>query len=165
MKSKKSRRMFCRACLGLGLSALAVSSVFSRHEYGKQVAENKKEEIEKTDEMIANCGLVCTGCPAYIAARTNDDSLRKKTAENWSKLFNADIRPAAINCDGCLSESKRLFAHCFECEIRKCCREKKVLNCALCPDFPCRKISDFMALVPEAESKLKEIRKKSGLSS
>jgi len=38
-----------------------------------------------SDEMLAYCGLVCTDCNAYIAKQNDDDELRRKTAEEWSR--------------------------------------------------------------------------------
>ena len=52
-------------------------------------------------------------------------------------MFKADIKAADINCDGCQSESPRLFSYCSTCEIRKCAREKKVATCAACPEYSC----------------------------
>jgi hypothetical protein len=159
MKEKQTRRAFCRTCLLLAFAGAGIAPLFGRSGSGLQNSGTHEKEEIKMAEMIANCGLVCSECPAYIATLKNDDGLRKKTAEEWSKMFHADIKAVDINCEGCLSQSKRLFSHCFECEIRKCCREKKVANCAGCPEFPCQKISDFMAMVPQAKAKLEELRK------
>jgi hypothetical protein len=38
--------------------------------------------------------------------------------------------------------------------IRKCAREKKVANCAYCADYPCQKLSAFLAQAPEAKATL-----------
>lgn len=53
--------------------------------------------------MVAYCGINCSECPAYIATQTNDDTKRKQVAEEWQKVFNPNIKPEAINCDGCTS--------------------------------------------------------------
>jgi uncharacterized CHY-type Zn-finger protein len=63
------------------------------------------------DKNIACCGLDCNQCGAYIATVNNDNELRKKTAEEWSKQYNADIKAEDINCLGCKSEV--LFGHCM----------------------------------------------------
>lgn len=111
-------------------------------------------------EMIACCGLVCTDCPAYIATQQNDDELRKKTAESWSKMLGHDVRPESVNCDGCLSQTGRLIGYCFECKIRACCLDKKLPNCASCPDYGCEKLISFINQVPEAKAKLEELRRR-----
>ena len=111
------------------------------------------------DKMIACCGLICTECPAFLATQNDDDSERKKVAEMWAKEYDVELKPANINCDGCLSENKRLIGHCMVCEIRKCCKEKQLLNCALCDDFACEKLSKYFSMAPQIKSTLEEIRK------
>lgn len=110
--------------------------------------------------MVAVCGLICTECPAYVAKKKNDSNLRKKTAEEWSKMFNANIKPKDINCDGCVSGSLILFAHCNECKMRLCAMSRKAENCGKCADYPCEKISDFIKMVPQCKDVLEEERKK-----
>jgi hypothetical protein len=110
------------------------------------------------DEMIAYCGLTCSGCPAYIAARDDDDELRKKTAEEWTKQFKSEIKPEDINCDGCLAAEGRHIAYCGMCEIRKCGMERAVENCAHCADYACDKLSKFLDQVPAARTKLDGLR-------
>ena len=72
------------------------------------------------EQMIAYCGLDCAKCDAFIATKNNDNQKRIETAKNWSKEYNAEIKPEHINCDGCMSKSNKLFNHCLVCEIRKC---------------------------------------------
>lgn len=111
------------------------------------------------DEMISYCGLTCTQCPAYIATRDDNDELRKKTADGWSKEFKAEIKPEDINCDGCLVAEGRHIAYCGMCEIRKCGMERAVENCAHCADYACQKLSDFFEKAPAARTKLDGVRK------
>jgi hypothetical protein len=80
--------------------------------------------------MTAVCGLLCNECGAFIATSSDDDEKRAEVAELWSKQYGHDIKPEDVNCDGCTSDSDRLFSHCKVCEIRKCGREKAVANCA-----------------------------------
>lgn len=109
--------------------------------------------------MIACCGLTCTECPAYLATRRDDNSERIKVAELWSRELKADIKPGDINCDGCLSESGKLFSHCSVCKIRKCAIDRRIENCAHCGEFPCRSLSFITDAVPAAKKALEEIRK------
>jgi len=109
--------------------------------------------------MIAYCGIICSECPAFRATQKDDDNKRKKVAEMWSKQFNAEFKPEDINCDGCLSESGRLFNYCMICGIRKCGREKGVKNCAYCDDYACETLNKFIGNVPEAKTTLEEIRR------
>ena len=109
-------------------------------------------------EMIACCGLICTDCGAFIATANDDDQKRAEVAKLWSEQFKVQIKPEDINCDGCLSDSDRHIGHCKVCEIRKCAREKAVVNCAYCDDYACEKLESFFKMVPDAKKKLDSIR-------
>ena len=37
-------------------------------------------------QLIACCGIDCENCDVRIATITNDDELRKKTAQKWSVM-------------------------------------------------------------------------------
>jgi hypothetical protein len=161
-----TRKQFCQSCLAMvlaglncrrplgGLAGLGVPLVFGRK--GDEV--KKTEDDQKKNRIVGACGITCSACPVYIATRTNDDALRAKTAREWSAMFHADIKAENINCDGCPSDGPRLFHHCTECEIRKCAREKKLANCAQCPEYSCQKLDAFLAQVPEARETLDELR-------
>jgi len=84
------------------------------------------------ENKIAYCGLDCEKCDAYIATKTNDDSLREKTATLWSKSNNVTITKDMINCTGCRTDGiKTQFCDRF-CEIRKCARGKNFETCGEC---------------------------------
>ncbi|MGE5678492.1 MAG: DUF3795 domain-containing protein [Pseudomonadota bacterium] len=108
------------------------------------------------DKVIACCGIECSSCDAYVATMNNDDELRRKTAENWSSMFNADIQPKDINCLGCRSEV--LFSHCLECDMRKCNIEKAQENCSKCGDYACERLEGFFQMVPDAKTALDGLR-------
>jgi hypothetical protein len=112
------------------------------------------------EKLIAACGLDCAACPAYIAARTNDEALRKKTAEEWSKSFGFDCKPEMVNCHGCLATDGVQIGHCAECEVRICAVGGKSLkNCAACGEFSsCHKLSSFFKEAPDARKNLEALR-------
>ncbi len=110
------------------------------------------------EKMISCCGINCAVCGAYIATKNNDDELRKKTAEEWSKMFNAEIDPATVNCEGCTSTGGILFQHCTVCEVRKCVMEKELKNCAGCDDYTCDIVENILSMAPEARENLEAIR-------
>lgn len=112
-------------------------------------------------DMTACCGLVCSGCDAFIATSSDDDAKRAEVAELWSKQYGQEVKAEDVNCDGCTSDSERLFSHCSVCEIRKCAREKAVANCAYCDEYVCEKLEGFFKMVPDAKKNLDAI--KSGL--
>ena len=111
-------------------------------------------------EMIAYCGLVCTGCPVFLATQSNDDEARKKVVEQWSSE-QYPLKVEDINCDGCSSAGQRHIKFCSECEVRACGIEKKVDNCAYCDDFACDKLEKLWGMISskEARGRLEEIRK------
>ena len=117
------------------------------------------EQNRGNGKLLAMCGLDCAACPAYIAHKTDDQALRVRTAAEWSGQFKVAFKPEDINCVGCLETKGPQIGHCRECEIRKCGQTHKVKNCALCPEYPCDKISKFIANVPPAEANLDEVRR------
>ncbi|HEX9896572.1 MAG TPA: DUF3795 domain-containing protein [Dehalococcoidales bacterium] len=112
------------------------------------------------DKMIAFCGFICTDCAEYLATQKNDDKERERLAGLWAeRKYRGEIKPADINCDGCLSKSGRLWVNCRNCPIRKCGLERHVKNCAYCSDYICTDLESFFSTFPEAKSNLEEIRK------
>lgn len=110
------------------------------------------------NQMTAFCGLLCNECGAFIATRNDDDEKRAEVAQLWSKQYDHDIKPEDINCDGCTSDSDRLFNHCKVCEIRKCGKEKVVANCAYCDEYACEKLEGLFKMAPDARKQLDGIR-------
>jgi len=110
--------------------------------------------------LLSYCGLNCKECGAYIATKYDDNDLRKKVSEEWSKLYNVKIKPEDINCTGCTQAGGIKFFHCENtCQIRKCAKEKEVKNCAHCKEYVCPKLQEFFDIAPEAKSNLENIRR------
>jgi hypothetical protein len=109
-------------------------------------------------KLIAACGLDCAECPAYIAAMTNDDVLRKKTAEEWSKSYGFDCKPEMVNCHGCFATDGVQIGHCAECGIRLCAIGKGLTSCAPCARYSsCEQLATFLKGVPEAKKNLEAL--------
>ena len=104
-------------------------------------------------KFLAACGLICSECPAFIATKKNDTHLREKTALEWSETHQAQIKAEDIRCLGCSNEEV-LFSYCYECNIRACCHEKGLSNCAKCFDYPCNHVEEFFQFVPETQETL-----------
>ena len=109
--------------------------------------------------MIAFCGIDCGECKALIATRKNDREMKKAIANEWSKEFGHKIEPKDINCVGCLVKDGPHINYCGVCEIRKCGRERGVVNCAYCGDYACEKLEKFFQMAPMFRATLDEIRK------
>jgi hypothetical protein len=120
----------------------------------------RKKQGGVMEEIIAYCGLLCHECGAYLATLANDDKKRALVAEQWKKEYKHDFKPEDINCTGCTSEGENLFSYCHVCEIRKCAKEKDVLTCAHCYDYPCEKLDKFFQMAPDSKTRLDEIREK-----
>lgn len=109
-------------------------------------------------KMIAYCGLVCSDCPTFLATQNNDDVARQKTAALYAEKFGLDLEPEDINCDGCITDSEILIGYCQTCEIRKCCREKDLENCAHCNDRPCEKLTRFHEFSADAKASFEALK-------
>ena len=103
-------------------------------------------------EMIAFCGLDCEKCEARIATINDDNNLRKKVADKWSKLNNIEILPEHINCLGCRGEGPKTYYCSDLCEIRKCAMSKKLESCGKCAEMnSCKIISAVLENSDEAK--------------
>ena len=109
------------------------------------------------NQLIAYCGLNCNECEAYKATLADSNKDRVRVAEKWSEEFKADIKPEDINCSCCIKEDTN-FLYCSMCGIRKCSKEKGLINCAYCPDFPCDLLTEFLKKVPSAKEMLTSIK-------
>lgn len=108
-------------------------------------------------KTIACCGINCDNCDARIATLANDTELREKTAATWKVNYGADITPEMINCTGCREEGVK-FAHCSECEIRKCADAKGFKTCASCDMLDtCDTVKNLHQYLPEALTNLKNL--------
>ena len=109
--------------------------------------------------MIAYCGIKCSDCQILLATKEDSEASRIDVAKTWSQKFGWDLKPADINCEGCLSEGGRLFNYCESCGVRQCAGEKGVETCADCNDFGCDKLKVIWELAPEAKANLVKMRK------
>ena len=111
---------------------------------------------------IAFCGLDCMKCPAYMATLSGYKYSKEKIAQEWSKVFDADIDPDDINCMGCKSKSGTCFSYCYECSIRLCALARNIDTCSDCSEYPCVDLKEFFELVYDAKQNLENFRLKKG---
>ena len=114
---------------------------------------------------MAYCGLTCSTCPIYLATRQEDPGEQARMRDEILRLCQEQYGLSytfedITDCDGCHSEGKRLFSACQACPIRNCAREKKLENCAVCPEYACEKLESFFVSEPDARSRLEAIRSK-----
>jgi hypothetical protein len=115
--------------------------------------------VDQSASIYGYCGVSCAECPAYIAKTTNDNELRKKTAEEWTVLYEAQIKPEEIDCDGC-SQPGNHIRYCEKlCVIRKCAVKRSVKTCADCGDYACPPLEGFLKQAPKAKENLEKLRK------
>lgn len=110
------------------------------------------------ETITSMCGLDCAACPAFLATLHDSDVERQTCVEKWSTQFGRPMSVADINCRGCLTESDVVFGYCKVCEIRACARGRGLATCAPCPDYPCSKVAQIHAHVPEAKAALDALR-------
>lgn len=110
-------------------------------------------------EIIAKCGLICTGCESYLATLSDDLPALTKMAEEASKKLNTAFTWEDCRCFGCQGEGKKI-GYCDSCAVRTCAQERGVETCAHCDDYGCEKISTFLEIAPQAKQGLAMIRAK-----
>lgn len=109
------------------------------------------------NNYIAYCGLDCSKCEARLATVNNDDDLRKKVSELWSRLNGVEITPEMINCEGCRIDGKKTVFCDSLCEIRRCALGKKYETCGDCANLEaCEKLSMIISDNVEAKKNLKK---------
>jgi hypothetical protein len=112
-----------------------------------------------SDTMMAQCGLDCSACPARICFVKDDPELRRRTAAEWSKAYNADVKPEDVFCSGCRVDGPPKISHCGVCEVRRCGRSRSVANCGECADYgTCDTIAGFLKFIPAAKANLDAVR-------
>jgi hypothetical protein len=108
--------------------------------------------------ITAYCGLVCGGCPAYVATQSGEAAKVQEVADTWSKEWGMKLKPEDVLCDGCLAADGRHVGYWSTCEIRTCAVGRDVENCAYCNDYACEKLEKWFANAKEAKETLDQIR-------
>ena len=76
-----------------------------------------------------------------MAHINNDEKLKKKLAQRFSRQFNMDVKPEEIGCLGCHGQIRKPW--CASCSIQQCTEKKGILTCAFCDEFPCEKLEKY----------------------
>ena len=112
---------------------------------------------------MAYCGLMCNGCPIYLATREkNPDKqrdMRIEVARMCNELYQAQYTPGDVtDCDGCRAETGRLFPGCRKCGIRACASDRKLEHCGQCGGYPCEPLEKMFLTDPEIKTRLDALR-------
>lgn len=86
--------------------------------------------------MISSCGVICSDCPAYMAA-SKGAAHQKRTATAWRRIYGLEETADRISCGGCLGPDEQLFHSSRACAARRCCRSKGYATCAECQAEGC----------------------------
>ena len=107
-------------------------------------------------ELIGFCGLDCEQCQARIATIGHDDALRRRVAEEWSKLNGVPITPEMINCVGCrIDGAKTPYCESL-CPIRPCAMSRGLETCGGCGEMEhCEKLGAITEHNADALKRLK----------
>lgn len=113
--------------------------------------------------MMAYCGLLCDTCPIHLATLETDPaiqrSMRKSIAEICNQQYNMKLKAKEItDCDGCLTNTGRIFQGCLDCEIKICAQQKDLENCGWCKHYPCNKLNPVFSEDEEARARLDAIK-------
>ena len=107
-------------------------------------------------KYIAYCGLDCESCEARIATANDDNELRRRVAEEWSRLNGVVITPEMINCSGCRIDGVKTPYCDSLCPIRQCALGRKVETCGDCGELEtCAKVAMITGNNPDALKNLK----------
>ncbi|MBN1472647.1 MAG: DUF3795 domain-containing protein [Syntrophaceae bacterium] len=148
--NNQSRRSFCQLCLMAGASIGSGISIATALP-SKSLAEALSEENKKTKGSdrkidygkVGYCGYRCDICPG----RSEDRNVRRKMVDGWIKLFGHSSYtdeniPVAKSCAGCKSSGEVAD---LQCQARSCAREKGLILCADCDQFPCQKLRPLLS--------------------
>jgi len=106
--------------------------------------------------VMAACGVLCSGCPAY-QGKAKGAGHQAETAAAWKRIFRLKLDPATLTCGGCQGPEEELLRYCKTCKAQQCCRAKGFRSCAECPVKSCAKLKKAQAVwdgVPKLEKKL-----------
>lgn len=105
------------------------------------------------EKIIAACGNNCAACPRYVAhpyEKTKEEL--RYTAELWMKIGYRDriVSEEEISCTGCKPENWCRY------HVVKCCRDKGIMTCASCHDYPCSNMRECFDITASFESICRE---------
>ncbi|NIT37354.1 MAG: DUF3795 domain-containing protein [candidate division Zixibacteria bacterium] len=110
------------------------------------------------EKLISACGLYCASCEAYVATQAGDADEIAKIAAQWSKQYDAEVKPEHVWCDGCMTAGERKCGYVPACKVRACVVERGLDNCAPCADYGCGILAAHFEMSPAAKEALDALR-------
>jgi len=109
----------------------------------------------QVDDSLAVCGLDCTACDIYQAAR--DPTVAEKLTEDFRKSGHPDARPDWFQCQGCRGDRSKHWSS--SCDILQCCVDDRNLQvCVQCEEFPCEKLEKWTAKGEKYQNALNRLK-------
>jgi hypothetical protein len=89
-------------------------------------------------DIIGRCGYKCNLCLAY-RENIKSEADRKRFRDGLFKYYRYPLSIEASYCDGCLADDRdNPILLTANCRVRACVLKKKLENCALCDQYPCK---------------------------
>ncbi len=86
--------------------------------------------------MMSACGVLCSGCPAYLGG-AKGVAHQRRIAAAWKRIYGLNEMPKNISCGGCLGPDEELLHTSRRCGARNCALTKGYKSCAECPVESC----------------------------
>jgi hypothetical protein len=96
-------------------------------------------------KMMSACGVMCSGCPAYLGEAKGLEHQRR-VATAWRRIYGLHETALNISCGGCLGPDDKLFHTSRKCTARLCCRQKGFKSCAECSLESCSDLEKAQAV-------------------
>ena len=105
------------------------------------------------EKIIAACGNDCAACPRYVGhpdEKTEQELIH--TAELWMRIGYRDrlVSVEEISCKGCRPENWCRY------QVVRCCRERGIVTCGQCQEYPCARIRECFAVTRSFEPACRE---------
>ncbi len=163
MTAQQNRRDFLKQGIDVGVGLACCCAAFSCSKKSQQKIYSK-ENVPQTRAAgedfseVSYCGLVCgEKCKVFRATKNNDSAAKAEIAKEWSEKYGKDFKPEDVHCSGCKTENIPVSYYAAICEVRNCARQRQVITCAHCGDFPACKKQTWTDW-PTLRGKIEQIR-------
>lgn len=100
---------------------------------------------ENTHSGVCYCGHDCGRCLVYLATVTDEPAQAAAYRDNAQAFYHdtlhMEIPPEKLVCLG--GRSDTVMEACLGCPLRKCCQDRHIDRCKVCPDYPCAGITAY----------------------